>query len=289
MEDGRIVETQNTPDLGTGQIYGPAGETGMVAIDMGGDGRQQLALLYGSAVSSSSTDTQTLALFASDSTGQFSLSLKRDIHITMKPQGSDSVMPNVWWLLPVDANGDGMTELAQVFAYPRNAAKPDLWFFGMHLYGYDGDGGYEEISTNFEMGPTYGAAAAIWFVADYDGDGCDEIILLTPDESSPNVLLTIFKYQISPVIHPTNSYYQTFVVNSTLCPPWASFLGATVVNKHKKGSNDHLVIFWNNAGELTMRVIGGKPLRILDDYPLEPVRSNSASYYALQLPGSDAD
>ncbi len=290
MEDGRIVVTQNTPDLGTGQIYGPQGETGMVAIDMNGDGRQQLALLYGSAVSYSSTDTQTLALFSPDSTGQFSLSKQGVMPITMAPQGFDSSTPNVWWLLPVDANGDGKTELAQVFAYPGNPAKPDLWFFGMHLYGPDGAGGYKEISTNFQMGPTYGASAALWFVADYDGDGCDEIILLTPASYTPNVQLIIFKYQIDPHVPQTNWYYQTFIVNTELCPPWDSLLGATVVNKHKKGSNDHLVLFWNNGGQLTMRVIGGgKALRILDDYPVEPVRNNNATYYSLELPGGDTD
>ena len=83
-----------------------------------------------------------------------------------------------------------------------------------------------------------------------------------------------------------NSSRQQFAL-----PNRASYLGATVVNLHEKTSNDQLIVFWNNAGQLTMRVIGGgrRFLRIMVDYPLEPVRANSALYYSLELHGGDAD
>ena len=290
LENSKLVVTQNTQDLGMGQPTSSwISETGIVAIDMNGDGKQQLALLYGPPPQDPSTTTQTLALFSADSTGQFSLSWKSDIPITAVPP--PSFVPenrNLQWVFPVDANGDGKTELAQVFLYNNNSANPDQIVIGMHVYGPDGSGGYKEISSSFQMGPVPWGTA--WFVADYDGDGRDEIILLGPTNYTPNVMLTIFKYQMSPHIHETNWYYQTRVVDTNLCPAWANFRGATVVNKHKKGSNDHLVVFWNNGGQLTMRVIGGgRSLRILADYPLEPIRHNYALFYSLELHGGDAD
>jgi hypothetical protein len=294
--NGKIAVMQNTPDLGVRQLT-----TGLthpdpvlVAIDMNGDGKQQIAMLgNASTPCDSGTTSQSLYLFSADNTGQFSLSWKGDIPITAVTPSTvypPNQQSNIW-VLPVDANGDGKTELAQMFAYLTNPAKPDQFSFGMHLYGPDGSGGYKEIAGTFQMGPVPGEMGGL-FVADYDGDGCDEIIQLGPTYYTPNALMTIWKYQQSPHFHETNWYYQTFLVSDQFCPPWASFRGATVVNKHKKGSHDHLIIFWDNAGQLTMRVIGGgKYSRILHDYPLEPSHPKNAwyHYYSLEFQGGDVD
>jgi|KBSSwiStaDraftv2_1062776.scaffolds.fasta_scaffold189548_3 hypothetical protein len=46
----------------------------------------------------------------------------------------------------------------------------------MHLYGPDDAGGYKEIAGTFQLGPLPFVMGGL-LVADYDGDGCDEIIM----------------------------------------------------------------------------------------------------------------
>ena len=292
IENGKIVVTQNTTDIGVGP-YSPVPilfDPPIVAVDMNGDGKQQLAFFSSSSnPCDSRTTTQSLYILSADSTGQFSLSWKGNIPIT--PLTPNSIVApdqeSFAWVLPVDANGDGKTELAQMFVYHPNS-KPDQFALGLHLYGPDGAGGYKEISTNFDLGA--GGPRGGPFVADYDGDGCDEIIMLADAKLSPNVTIRILKYQKSPKIHATDSYYQLFAINTQLGPNVDKYRNSMVVNKHKKGSNDHIVVFFNNAGQLTMRVIGGgRALRILKDYALEPDRGHFATFYPVELNAGDVD
>jgi hypothetical protein len=286
---------QDTPDLSVPQLTTDftRPDPVLVAVDMNGDGKQQIAMLGNASTPCDvRTTSQSLYLISADSNGDFSVSWKGDIPIT--PVTPPTFYPldetSRIWVLPVDCNGDGKTELAQMFAYRANPATPDWLSFGMHLYGPDGAGGYKEIAATFQMGTV--KADPIMLVADYDGDGCDEIISIAPADYTENGTLTIWKYKLSPYFHATDWFYQTSVVDSRLCPPVINIRGTTVVNKHKKGSNDHIVVFRDNAGQLTMRVIGGgKQLRILADYPLEASHPATAGYdyYSLELHGGDVD
>ena len=73
----------------------------------------------------------------------------------------------IGWLT-ADLNGDGKTEIVQLF---DNGGR-----LGMNVYGSDGAGGYTATFTSTNMGQ--GAGAVSWLTADLSGDGKADIIQL---------------------------------------------------------------------------------------------------------------
>jgi len=292
VENGKIVTLQNVPDLGLGDIVAtPTMQQwgyprfDVVTVDINGDGKNQIVMFYGYEADQKDPSHPVLstAVFSADAAGNFNLSWKADVPISVLT-GDPGGYNNSWWL-PVDANGDGKTEIAHVFSYAIGTKRA----YGMRLFGPDGAGGYKEISNNLSFGPSQeGGLFSQWLTADMDGDGADEIVLLGKVDYTQNVLLTIYKYQPDGQFHSNLWLYKPQLVDSFQTPPAANCLGAVMIQERDGHSYDQLVFFWTNNGQLTMRVLGGgtRGYKRLADYQLGPYPTTGyipRQFFALDL------